>query len=111
MVKIAIIFSLALSAYSHADYIKANNTKITQVSTYGPGGVAGDIVVKISSPVASFEGGYYLKNDASGKNETLSIALSAFHSGANIHIHAFDTPRWGGSTGNYCVIEGIHLTK
>lgn len=111
MVRIAIIFSLVLSAYSHADYIKANNTKITQVSTYGSGSFAGDIIVKISSPVPGCEGGYYITNDVSGKNETLSIALSAFHSESKIHIHAFDTPRWAGSTGNYCVIEGIHLTK
>lgn len=111
MNKIAMIFMMSISVYGNADFIRANNTKITQVSTYGSGNFAGDVIVKISGPVAGCEGGYYIKNNEAGKNETLSIALSAFHSESKVHIHAFDTPRWTGSAANYCVIEGIHLTK
>mgnify|MGYP000229215647 CR=1 FL=1 len=105
---VAMFFSVAASA----DYVKATNAYISKVSTYGSGSVAGDVTFKISSPVAGCDDGYYLDDDLSGKEEVLSIVLSAFHTNAKVDVHGYNTPRWSGSSaGAFCKVEGLHLVK
>lgn len=95
MKKIILVLSgLSFSSLSFAAYIQAANTTITRVFTYGSGSVTGDIVFQMSNPVAGCENGYYITEGNSGKEEILSIALSAFHAGAKVSINAYDAPRW-----------------
>lgn len=111
MKKIIAVAIFCVSANSFAGVISAQNTTITGVSSYGSGNVTGDILIKISGPVTGCENGYYLPNNNEGKEEILSLVLSAFHAGTTVTINAYDSPRWPGSGANYCYIEAVHLKK
>ena len=104
-------FLLLSSTLSKAAYVHGVETTITGVSSYGSGVVTGDIKISVENTVSGCEGGYYVKSDNAGNSQILSIALSAFHSGTKVKINGVDSPRWDGSSANYCKIEGIHLIK
>ena len=94
-----------------ANYISGTETEITNISSYATGGVTGDVRILVKNTVAGCEAGYYVNSDNSGKESILSIALSAFHTNAKVLINAYDSPRWSGSSNNYCLIEGIDIRK
>lgn len=111
MKNIFFVLLIVLSSQSYAAYIHGVNSKVVQVSTYGRGVVAGDIKIVLENHPTGCEAGYYLKKDNPGKDSALSIALSAFHSGKEVKIYAYASPRWEGSSGNVCEIEGIHIVE
>ncbi len=114
MKKIILMCILAsITNTASAEWIRGVSTTITRVSSYGVGPFAGDIKFHVVTTVAGCEAGYYLRAaDAVSKKDVLSIALSAFHSGAKVQFNGNDSPRWDGSpTENYCLVESIHLTK
>tara|TARA_R110002072_G_scaffold33030_7_gene100241 strand:+ start:156 stop:464 length:309 start_codon:yes stop_codon:yes gene_type:complete len=102
---------MSISSVAFSAYIHGVDTKITRVSTFGKGVVTGDLFIQVEDSVAGCEKGYYLRSENAGKNGALSIALSAYHSAAKVKIHAYDSPRWPGSSGNTCEIESISLVK
>lgn len=110
-----IVLSIVLTlftSHSFAARISTENATIISVGVYGEGyePLAGDILIAISSPATGCEKGYYIKNNSIGKDSLLSVALSAFHTGAKVGINAYDTPGWTVS-GNYCLIESLRLMK
>ncbi|NVJ60832.1 MAG: hypothetical protein HWE27_10590 [Gammaproteobacteria bacterium] len=108
---VAIFFALFLSTVAKADYVYGAETTIKRVATFASGSVAGDIIISVDNTVAGCEAGYYVGVNALGKDESLSIALSAFHAGSKVKINGLDTPRWEGSSSNYCKIESLHIIK
>ncbi|MFL0804958.1 MAG: hypothetical protein K6L81_14675 [Agarilytica sp.] len=105
------IILCSLSLYLEAGMVSATNGKISQVSSYGSGAVTGDVLIKISNPVAGCEAGYYVPNNNEGKDELLSMALAAMYADSKVNINAYDSPRWQGSSANYCLVEGFHVKK
>lgn len=104
-----IAMGACLACTAQAAYLTGAETKITGVSTYASGSVAGDVVIRVQTTVAGCEAGYYIKASDPGKKEALSVALSAFHAGATVVINGNDSPRWEGSGANLCRVEGIHI--
>jgi hypothetical protein len=105
---LAVLMLAAVSA-TNAGYVSGTTTTVTGVSVYSKGSVAGDLIVLVANPVAGCEAGYYVLNDTEGKNQIMSLALSAYHAKSNVIIYGYDSPRWAGSGGNFCEVEGFHI--
>ncbi len=110
---IFVVFAVLLSnsTFCNADYIRGEATEITNITAYSTGTVTGDIRIVVKNTVLGCRGGYYVNSENPGKTSILSIALSAFHTNTKVLINAYDTPRWAGSSHDYCLIEGIDLAK
>ncbi len=110
-----IIFYLLVSwpALVFADaYVAGVKTKITTIDSYNYGSVEGDIRILVANSVPGCEAGYYVNSSNTGIDKILSIALSAFHSDANIIIGGRSGIPWSGS-GNttYCKVHAIQIVK
>ncbi len=107
------IFTISLftSSICSAEYVRGVVTEITNISAYSTGSVTGDIRIVVKDSVTGCQAGYYVNSENPGKSSILSIALSAFHTNTKVLINAYDSPRWSGSSHDYCLIEGIDLAK
>jgi hypothetical protein len=114
MFKKFIIFIFLLIPYLVlADtYVAGIKTTITRVDSYNNGSAEGHIRILVSQSVAGCEAGYFLESNYKGSDKTLSIALSAFYSNANVIIGGRSGVSWSGS-GNttYCRIHAISVVK
>jgi len=93
-------------------YVAGVKTSITRVDSYNNGGAEGHIRILVSTSVAGCEAGYFLEDTYKGIDRTLSIALSAFHSNANVVIGGRSGVSWSGSVNTtYCRIHAISVVK
>lgn len=73
--------SLSLPAVAKT-LVTGNTTKIKEITSYheSSSSAAGDIRIIVENPSMGCGSGFFLKNDAPGKKDSLDIALSAYHS-------------------------------
>ncbi|WP_086931134.1 hypothetical protein [Agarilytica rhodophyticola] len=105
--------SLALMvSNANAAYVHSGSSTITYLSVYSRSTAPGDVLIKISNPAPECVDGYYVLADSPGKDQVLSLALSAYHAKRKIRINGYDEPNWrGSSSNNTCEIEGISFTE
>ena len=102
---------LGLNAFADT-YVAGVKTKIKTIDSYNHGSVEGDIRIRVAISVPGCEAGYYINSTNAGINKTLSIALSAFHSEADIIIGGRSGLPWSGSSNTtYCKVHAIQIVK
>lgn len=92
-------------------------SKITDLYTYGTydnnnTSYLNQIIVKVQTPAAGCEAGFFISSDDNTGNPTMvSFLLSAFHAGSDVKFSGLDNDTWHGSTGKYCRVIYLGLVK
>ncbi|WP_155734420.1 hypothetical protein [Pseudoalteromonas luteoviolacea] len=100
------LISLHLSAYEQSAY-----TTIKSVQVYPDYG-GGDFTLTLNTPSSKCKG-YWVSRNSPAYDITVSMLLSAYHSGATISVfgHNDDSSKWAGSTTHFCKVYTIALEK
>jgi hypothetical protein len=85
-------------------------SNISAVYSYNQYG-NGDVVFKINNPVPDCIDGYWLTKTDAGFQANMATILLAFQANTSILVHGAPTQLWSGSTGKYCKLYAIWLSK
>jgi hypothetical protein len=95
-----------------AEYKAGVVSTVTSVVNYNFPPAAGDITIQIKQPAVGCESGYFILSGTEGANASLSIALTAFHSGAKVIISGHTGKPWiATGRSDYCQLHAIQLIK
>lgn len=92
----------------------STTTTITAMYTYGEDSpYQNDIAIKVATPLAGCEAGFWLKSTDNLANRNMSaLLISAFHANTKVYFAVYSNQTWGGSTpGKYCKIHSMGLVK
>ena len=111
-----ILFTAALvtlsSMLAAETYVKGSSTKIKQIISYNVDVVAGDVLFRVEHPTVGCESGFFIPASNGGLSNSLSVALSAFHAGSSVKVHAYSGVSWAASNkSDYCRVHAIELIR
>ncbi|NQZ07235.1 MAG: hypothetical protein HRT35_08740 [Algicola sp.] len=92
----------------------STTTTIIKMYTYGEDSTYhNDMVIKVATPLAGCESGFWLKSTDSLASKNMSAFLiSAFHANSKVYFAAYNNQMWAGSTpAKYCKIHSVGLVK
>ena len=69
----------------------------------------GDVAILVSNTAPNCGAGFWLSPDDPGFSAALSLLLSAYHAGSNIHMAGEDSDTWSGSSQAYCRLVTVGL--
>lgn len=93
-------------------YVPGTRTTIIGIDSYNHAGGAGDARIIVKNTVAGCEAGYFILAEDPGVDRSLSLALSAFHTGGEVLIGGRSGIAWSGSSDSrYCKVHGVQLVK
>ena len=110
MIKKALgIMLLSMASYTataQVTYVTSSPTKINYLLSYNADG-GGDVIFRVSDPVANCENGYWLTKADPGFGANLSMLLAAYQSKTTVKIFCDPAIRWPLSNVKYCKLYGI----
>ena len=117
MKKLFMALNILIAAFIMSTQVEAARvsvtTTISRLYTYSEQvGFDGDIAIKIANPPIGCAGGFWVRSSTTmGYKNTVAFLLSAFHTGAQVHLGGLDDEIWKGSTANYCRLDEMSLIK
>lgn len=107
-----VIFSLWSPWVFSGTYVAGIETTIRGINSYNNESAEGDIRILVNDIVSDCESGYFLTSKNIGIDRTLSIALSALHTGSKVIIDGYKGVPWRASKkSTYCEIHAIRIVK
>ncbi|CAH6910864.1 conserved hypothetical protein [Vibrio chagasii] len=107
-----LLFSLWSSWAFSSTYVAGTKTTIRGINSYNSENAEGDIRILVNDIVSGCESGYFLTSENVGIGRTLSIALSALHTGSEVVIDGYKGVPWRASKkSTYCEIHAIRIVK
>lgn len=112
MKKSVLLFLLSFSPLVWGEHVAGVPSQIAQIMTSQISETAGDVMLKLETPVSGCEDGYFIREGTQGLEEGLSVALSAYHAGIPVKIDGVSGVSWpGSSSSRYCQVYSLSLIK
>jgi hypothetical protein len=102
----SLLAGLAVTTKTNAGIVNGSVGQLTQLMTFVDYGT-GDVVVKVQTPLATCQDGFWLRMTDIGAKQTYAQLLGAWHTQQPLTIWADDGVIWSGSGGRYCRIYSV----